>query len=213
MEHTEDLALRIERLEAVVEVQNVMSKYEYLHSAYMNDRIVELFADRDDIVIDMPFGRWYGKDAARRCFGVAFGEELTPRDLRGELVDHTLTTPVIEVAKDARTAKAVWNSPGHEAHRFFWVDGSPRIAFWYWCKYAVDFIRTEHGWRIWHLAVHQTFAADYDKSVVAGEAPPEPPMPTGWAAPDEPAADSTVYDAQRAPRLIPVPPEPYDTFE
>ena len=211
---TEELSLetRIARLEAAQACQNIMSKYQYLHSAYMNKEIVKLFADRDDIIIDMPFGRWNGPDAAKRCFGVLFEEELTPRDLRGEFVEHTLTTPIIEVAGDAQTAKAVWNSPGHEAHKFFWLEGAPRIAFWYWCKYSVDFIKTDDGWRIWHLAVYQSFAADYNTSIVNGDPPPEPPEPVGWARFDIPAKDTTKYSLDRAPQLIPVPPEPYHTY-
>ncbi|MGU7773516.1 nuclear transport factor 2 family protein [Burkholderia sp. MR1-5-21] len=207
------LEKRIQRLEAAVEIQNLMSKYQYLHSAYLNERIVELFADRDDLSIDAPFGRYYGRDAARRCFGVLFEKDLTPRDLRGEMVEHTLTTPIIEVAGDAQTAKAVWNSPGHEAHKFFWVEGSPRIAFWNWLKYSVDFIRTEAGWRIWHLRVYSTFAADYYKSWVDAVPPPEPPLNEGDATYDEPPRPSTSYSTDRVPQLVPVPPEPYETFE
>jgi len=206
------LEQRIERLEAAQEIQNLMSKYQYLHSAFMNGKIVELFAERDDDFIDAPFGRWMGKDAARRCFGVLFEKELTPRDLRGELVEHTLTTPIIQVAGDGQTAKAVWNSPGHEIHKFFWVKESPRIEFWYWCRYSVDFIKTDKGWRIWHLRIYQTFAADYLKGLVHAEAPPEPPEPVGVAACDMPIVERTKYSFDRAPQLIPVPPEPYDTF-
>jgi hypothetical protein len=207
------LEQRIERLEAAVEIQNLMSKYQYLHSAYMNEKIVELFADRDDVTIDAPFGKWSGLDAVRRCFGVLFEKDLTPRDLRGELVEHTLTTPIIEVAGDARTAKVVWNSPGFEAHKFFWVEGSPHIAFWNWLKYSVDFIRTDKGWRIWHLRIYTTFASDYNTSCVDGEHPPEPPLNAGKARFNEPPAASTRYSKDRAPQLIPVPPEPYDTYE
>lgn len=213
MDTKTSLELRIERLEAVNAIQNLMSTYEYLHSAYLNERIVELFADRDDVLLDFPFGRWFGKNAARRCFGVLFEKDLNPRDLRGEIVEHTLTTPIIEVAGDGQTAKAVWNSPGQEAHRFFWAEGQPRIAFWNWLKYQVDFIKTDEGWKIWHLHVYPTLIADYYTSWVDGEAPPEPPTPAGEAACDEPASESTIYSVDKPPQLIPVPPVPYETYE
>lgn len=212
MNNSLSLETRIERLEAAIEVQNLMSRYQYLHSAFRNAQIVELFADRDDVTIDGPFGRYFGRDAAQRCFGILFEEDLTPRDLRGEIVEHTLTTPIIEVAGDAQTAKAVWNSPGQEAHKFFWVEGSPRIAFWYWCKYSVDFIKTEDGWRIWHLNVYPTFAADYYRSWAEGTPPPEPPLAAGKAKYDEPPSVDTRYRLDRAPDLIPVPPVPYATW-
>jgi len=212
MTTVEELALRIDRLEAAQACQNLMSKYEYLHSAYLNARIVELFAERDDIECNMPFGRWVGPDAARRCFGVMFEKELTARDRSGELVEHHLTTPIIEVAGDGRTAKGTWWSPGHEAHTFFWEEGSPRIAFWYYCRYEVDFIKTDQGWKFWHLNVHQTWASEVNSSVVNSVPPPEPPTPKGWGAPDEELQSLTTYKADRAPQLIPAPPEPYSTY-
>ena len=208
----EDLRLRIERLEAAQAIQNVMSTYEYLHSAYRNADIVGLFADVDDVLIEMPAGIWRGRDAAHRCFGVTFEKELTKPDRRGELVEHTLTTPIIEVAGDAKTARAVWNSPGHEVHRFFWVEESPRIEFWYWCTYSVDFLRTDEGWKIWHLHVYQTWASEVGKSVVDSPVPPEPPIPNGPGRPDEPISFDTKYSVDRAPQLVPVPPKPYDTY-
>lgn len=211
MESNVSLEKRIERLEAVVEVQNLMSKYEYLHSAYMNAKIVDLFADRDDVSIDAQFGRWKGRDAARRCFGVLFEKELT-RDTRGEMAEHTLTTPIIQVAGDAQTAKAVWNSPGHEVHHFFWEEKPARKAFWNWLRYSVDFIKTEDGWRIWHLRMYPTFVADYYTSIVDGEPPREPPLPGGESACDEPLEGTTIYRVDKAPQLIPPPPEPYETY-
>lgn len=209
----DDLLLRIERLEAAQAVQNVMSTYEYLHSAYRNGDIPELFADVEDLLIEMPAGIWRGRDAAYRCFGVTFEKELTKPDRSGELVEHTLTTPIIEVAGDGQTAKAVWNSPGHETHRFFWVEGSPRYEFWYWCTYAVDFLKTDDGWKIWHLHVYQTWASEVGKRVFDPDAaPPEPPIPNGPGRPDEPISLQTKYSLSRAPELIPVPPKPYDTY-
>lgn len=214
MSSIDDLARRIERLEAAQEIQNVMGRYQYLHSAYMNAEMVDLFADRDDLAIEFPTGGFYGRDAARRLFGTFFDKELVPRDRGGELVEHLLTTPVIEVAGDAQTAKAVWNSPGHEVHQFFWVEGEPHIEFWYWCKYQVDFIKTDEGWKIWHLNVYQTWASEVNSSLVSSDAPPEPPVPpSGPSAPDTPLKVETRYSRNRSPQLIPAPPEPYDTFE
>lgn len=207
----EELALRIDRLEAVQACQNLMSKYEYLHAAYQNARIVDLFAERDDIVCNMPFGRWEGRDAARRCFGVMFEKELTARYRGGELVEHHLTTPIIEVAGDGQTAKGTWWSPGHEVHDFFWLEDSPKIEFWYFCRYETDFIKTEGGWRFWHLNVYQTFCTETGKTIFDGQ-PPEPPVPGGWAAPDESFPSLTTWAPDREPQLMPAPPEPYHTW-
>ena len=75
-------------------------------------------------------------------------------------------------------------------HRFFWVEGSPTYEFWYWCSYNVDFIKTDAGWKIWHLHVYQTWASEVGKTIFDG-APPEPPIPNGPGKPDEPLAEET----------------------
>lgn len=210
MSDKDDLALQLERLNAIQAVQNVMGSYQYFHSAFRNDLIVDLFAEVDDLLIEMPAGVWHGRDAAYRCFGVTFHKELQPRDLRGELVEHTLTTPVIEIAGDGRTARAVWNSPGHETHKFRWLEGNPRIEFWYWCAYAVEFLKTDQGWKFWHLHVYQTWASEVTKSIVEHPAPTEPPIPSGPGKPDSEIPFETRYSLDRAPQLL-VPPRPYAT--
>lgn len=208
----EELALRIDRLEAAQACQNLMSTYEYLHSAYMNAEIAHLFADRDDVICNMPFGSWYGKDAAKRCFGLMFEGELTAHDRSGELVEHHLTTPIIEVAADGQTAKGTWWSPGHEAHTFHWLEGDPKIEFWYYCRYETDFIKTDEGWRIWHLNVHQIYCAEVGKTIFDG-APQEPPIPEGIGAADAELESLTTWRPDREPKLIPAPPKPYGTWE
>jgi hypothetical protein len=75
---------------------------------------------------------------------------------------HTLTPPLIEVAEDRQTAKAVWLSPGYLTTR---ADGK-LIPCWHWDRYAVDFAREEDGWKIWHMWVGQDFSTPYDTSWV-----------------------------------------------
>ena len=129
----------------------------------------------------------------------------------GRTAPLTRTTPV-KSAGDGQTAKAVWNSPGHEVHRFVWVEGHPRIEFWYWCTYAVDFLKTDAGWKIWHLHVYQTWASEVTRSIVEYPAPPEPPIPNGPGRPDGPIEFETKYSLERIPQIIPVPPAPYRTY-
>lgn len=208
-----DLELRIQRLEAVNAIQNLMSTYEYYHSAYQNDRIPALFVDREDIEIDMVFGRYRGRDAARRFYVRTLDKGAPPPDLRGEMVEHQLNTPIIEVAGDCQTAKAVWSSPGQEAHVFRWMQGTPRIGFWSYGRYSVDFINTDNGWRIWKLRFYQTFATDYYSSWVEDKELPGPPNPKGDAAPDLPASVEGRYSLHSSPALVPVPPVAYETYE
>ncbi len=55
---------------------------------------------------------------------------------------HTLTTPVIQVARDGQTARAVWMCPGLEGTTLTWI------------KYGCDFKIQDGRWKIWHLHVY-----------------------------------------------------------
>ncbi|TMR24943.1 nuclear transport factor 2 family protein [Nonomuraea turkmeniaca] len=204
---------RVERLEAVHEIENLMGRYEFYHSAYRDEMIPPMFADRDDLMVEMPFGTFLGRDAALRVWAGVSAEDAPPRDLTGEYVEHLLTTPVIEVARDGLTAKAAWISPGAEAHHFGWEDGNPLRGFWYWGRYAADFIRQNGVWKIWHMTLSTTFTTDYNSSYTDVEAKlSEPPIPSGPHGPDAPPRRQVTYSPTWDPRALELAPEPYDTF-
>ena len=219
------------------EIANLMGRYQYYHTAGQMHRIgQELFA--------------YWLSDARSEYGglgvfgpeksVQFFDAMTELFTRGEpvctpglLEIHQITTPVIEVAGDNRTAKGMWMSTGaimmredpeaEEGCSFTWDSG----------KYAVDFIRTEKGWRIWHLHVCDLWRADFSQDPVAGAAPLDrgttQEMIDAWNAaaargetvrphgfpiiPDAPTTFHYAYASDSQAQLMPPPPVPYETFE
>jgi len=69
-----------------------------------------------------------------------------------EYVMHTQETPVIEVAGDGKTAKGIWYSIGLAVNGNIGADGKTSISTgWMWEKYAVDFVKEDGKWKIWHL--------------------------------------------------------------
>lgn len=73
-----------------------------------------------------------------------------------------LATPMIEIAKDGKTARGAWIAPGAEA--FVEANGSGKgHALWNFVRFAVDFIKEEQGWKIWHLRMFQEVRCDFDK--------------------------------------------------
>jgi hypothetical protein len=69
-----------------------------------------------------------------------------------EYVMHTQETPVIEVAGDGKTAKGLWYSIGIGVRPNVKSDSTyTKSTEWMWEKYAVDFIREDGKWKIWHL--------------------------------------------------------------
>ena len=205
---------RIEHLEAVHEIQNLMGRYSYFHTADMQEATVELWAKNlPDLKVDLPWGVYEGPDAAERCYLVDH-QRLPEEALAGALHMHTLTTPVIEVAGDGKTAKGVWISPGVETMKA--GDGKPH-ASWAWCKYGIDFIKENGKWKFWHMHVYGIFHAPYEKSWA--EVTPTEFLNAPSNFPDELKADRPnsgpfwMYSPDAETELVPVPPEPYETFD
>jgi hypothetical protein len=205
------LEARIERLEAVHEIQNVMGRYSYYHSAGMQEETIALWAEKTPgIRIDVPsFGYYEGYKGVRRCYVGA--HNYHEGDRIGQMHMHTLTTPVIEIAGDGKTAKGVWISPGQETTV---VDGKAQ-AYWAWLKYGADFVKEDGAWKLWHMRVFGIFFTPYEKSWTEANRSGEG---GGMKLPDEFKPDKvtnywTQYTPDKAPVLVPVPPQPYETWD
>ena len=204
------LEKKIERLEAVHEIQNLMGRYSYYHTANMHGETVELWAkNTPGVRADIPsFGLYKGIEGIRKLYIGAhnvLGEEARV----GEMHMHTLTTPVIEVAGDGKTARGVWISPGHETNSH---SGKPQ-AFWAWLKYGADFVKEDGKWKFWHLRVFGIFFTPYEKSWVhVSNAEGELILPDELK-PDKKTTYWTNYSPEGKAVLAPAPPEPYETWD
>jgi len=194
----------LERAQAVQEIQNLMSRYEYYHQPVTMDRTIELFAHKaPDVSVTTPGGTYVGIEQIRTIFTLILHEVPA-----GSMMEHHLTTPMIEIAKDGKTAKGVWYTPGHET-----LPALDPHAYWAWGKYSVDFIKEEGKWKIWHQRGYITFRCRYDRSWVE-TADPDPLMPRDTMyPPDRRDAVSTYYDPEAIRQMIPAPPDPYDTWQ
>jgi hypothetical protein len=111
------------------------------------------------------------------------------------LLLRSLTTPVIEVAGDCETARAVWLCPGLEGI-------TPT-----WTKYGCDFKKQDGEWKIWHLHTYglstgQEMKESFTPNLKAEKGADKPPT-TGWEY-----SNSAKYIP-----LEPEPPKPYATWE
>lgn len=205
------LAARLARLEAVHQIQNIMGRYSFLHTAGMHKESGDLFALKTPGVrAEMMWGIYEGEAGIRKLYP-GF-HEWADGDRVGRMHQHTLTTPVIEVAGDLKTAKAVWIAPGHETGKF--GPENKISANWAWMKYACDFIQEEGQWKIWHLHVYGLFLAPYHKSWV--EAPDDMNGDMGIPpefAPDKPPTTHWEYRPDRKTEYVPAPPAPYQSFD
>lgn len=197
---------KIQRLTDLRALQNLMSRYEYLHAANMHAQTVELFARKTPGVKleNGARGIYDGLEGVQRFYGdlaKGMGDNV------GHLHLHTSTTPVMEVARDGKTAQSVWISPGVETGPP--KEGREAMAAWAWIKYGVDFVKEDGAWRLWHLRMYRIFMAPYNKSWVEVV-----PAPAGKApSADRPNSYDWVYRTTVSPQNVPAPPTPYDTWD
>ena len=72
----------------------------------------------------------------------------------GQLLLHVTTTGIVEVAKDGKTAKAFWYSPGMIAE-----SGSTGNTIWE--AYGADFVKEGDTWKLWHLHMFTDFMGGF----------------------------------------------------
>ena len=91
----------------------------------------------------------------------------------GNMYAHPLTTGLVELAEDGKTAKGLWYSIGNEA--MAQADGTAHVQ-WMLGKVAADFVREEDGWKIWHIVIST------DVDCQAGHDYGEHPVYEDWSA-------------------------------
>jgi hypothetical protein len=211
----ENLEATVGRLKDVHEIQNLMGRYAFLTTANMFTETVELFAKKVPVKIEIEtLGVWEGLDAAYRCFhGFHNWTSKVGVPPEGQMMQHTLASPVIEVAGDGKTAKGVWMSPGHEAR----VIGGRLTSIWCWGTYGDDFSKEDGSWKIWHHHVYLQIFTPYEvpwtteqPRGTGGIFPPG--LPEGYK-PDRPNTYAWMYSPSAIVELVPAPPEPYETFD
>jgi hypothetical protein len=106
---------RLKCLEDVREIENLMAKYAYLHTAGKHEETAGLFAQKTPGVRVDLMGVYEGTEGVRKAM-VKIHQSMNIGK-PGFLFVHTQTTPVIEVAGDGKTAKGVWISPGLETRK------------------------------------------------------------------------------------------------
>ena len=161
----QELLLQAERLEAIQACRNLMGKYSYYHTAFRNKDYMKLWIKRDDCLLVMPFGKFYGYNGVYRCYAENHGDRSDPdfeSYAKGLMMMHQMDTEVIEVAADGKTAKGCWISPGHETSP---APGKEKGA-WSWGKYYVEFMKDEADgkWKFWKLRLYPLFLMPVDHS-------------------------------------------------
>ncbi|MFC1901536.1 nuclear transport factor 2 family protein [Chloroflexota bacterium] len=203
----DSLEEKVERLEAIIEIQNLVGKYQIVHIPGPTLlKTLELFALKTPGVSAeiSNWGYFEGADQVRALYEKGHGD--TTKEHPGMMFEHDMTTPIIEVAKDGKTSMGIWFSPGLATM----PDSSGKLlAQWRWGKYAAAFAKEDGKWKIWKWHWYGTFFADYYKSWVDYQPTQRPPI-------KELNPKTTLYHNEYSPTGIrePIPPapEPYETW-
>jgi hypothetical protein len=167
---------RVERLEAMVaklestiqrtedrgEVENLFSHYMYLHSAFDDSEIIDLWVRKGTPGIRAQ----YSNNGVYTTWESVTQYHRDRPHPKGKLLLHYTTTPMIEVAEDGQTAKGLWVVSGVEsgltdpaaaklAPDYMYepglVDGKKVWEHTVLLKYGVDFLKQDGVWKIWHF--------------------------------------------------------------
>ena len=164
-------------------VENLFAHYMYLHNAFQDEKIKTLWAKRGTPGISAQ----YSNVGVYTNYDSIMAYHSGRPSPVGKLIFHYLTTPMVEIAEDGRTAKGVWIAAGVEsglmspeqaaaAPTFLFekaeasgneVHGKKVWAHWVQMKYGVDFIRQDGEWKIWHFRCFEVSRARFDKNWIA----------------------------------------------
>ena len=106
---------KIQRLDDIQEIQNLMGRYVYEHEVMKDPEFADtIYAQKaPDVSWEVAhIGFFQGKEGVKKILQAHGPDSGTPAP--GTLFLHALCTPVIEIAGDGKTAKGVWHSPGAE---------------------------------------------------------------------------------------------------
>jgi hypothetical protein len=222
------LEQEIERLHAINDIQRLMGNYMTNHVRHGNPTMIGLansylfFADREDSTVEIAdYGVYVGYGNIKKMYA----NMLSIGPCEGVMYEHNLATPQIVVAGDGKTARGLWQSPGHETDARFRegvVGEDPKpFATWVWGRVNADFIKVDGKWKIWHYHWYRLFRCPFDESW-ADYIPPSqnsggPANNPAFAGmdlpvPSRPTTYHNVYSNTTG--LLPIPPcpEPYETW-
>lgn len=196
----------MQKLEAYRQIQNEMGRTVAAFNFRQADVVLSHFALKTEGV-SLEYadeGVFHGAENVTAIIREVVGAPVKP----GEMLDMQLTTPMIEIADDLQTAKCLWWMPG--AGAIPQEEGDP-MAIWAWGELAVDFIREDGAWKIWHLHYFRYMKCDYKKGWVDDTS-----MINRANTPLHPLSDASTYHNPYSPTAVrdglPCAPKPYKTY-
>ena len=216
---TKSLEERVQRVEDILEIQNLMGTYPYYGMAGLHwERNENMWAKKAPGGVKINLGEqgyWEGPDALQKVGLLPKGPEDYEKRVipPGMMAFHIPVCPVIQVAGDGKTAKGVWFGLGLLAMKDRKTE-EPTGA-WEWDKYGIDFIKEDGKWKVWHQHIYRVLHGwKVDDKWTAQFTREEPDLSErNMAPPTGPAYDDNPYTPDTVQQFIPKLPEPYETWD
>ena len=200
LQDLEKLEARMRRLEDILEIEKLQSRYQHYLSLGKADKVRELFAQKNRVSLeagDSGVIEAEGSEEIRKKLFLGTGDKLKTV---GRYSENHAVNPVIEVSKDGKTAKGVWFSPG------IGTFASMNLQGWEWGKYDMDYVKEDGKWKIRHLRWYQTFETPFEKGWLYQQEFGS--MRTRGIPPDKETTRHMPYSPYRINYMLPEPPEP-----
>ncbi|MBP3891245.1 MAG: nuclear transport factor 2 family protein [Solobacterium sp.] len=210
LEKVEALEHELWLLKSKNEICNLMAKYENVHNQkFMHKHIGHFAMNRDDVSMQFAVSEeLIGPDKVHMIFEKNF--YMDEDASKGIVLKHYLTNPCIEIAKDGKTARGTWESPGYET---IVNEAGELKAVWCFLAYANDFIydEAEKAWKLWHLRICSNGGGkfSFEKGWVGDTT--KYTVKTGVAKELPPTHNPYTVDFIQT--SIPIAPKPYDTWD
>ena len=223
------------RFEDQRDLRNIMGKISYCCVLKREKDIFPLFwSGREDVCLGVNDGWYQGPAAVKGYFDAFYArtlyttrvlKELYPEKLGDKTEEEAygvammnikpVDTAVIEVAGDGATAKGVWYVRG--SHNELTTSGP--VAYWTFGVFAVDFVREDGAWKIWHMQYLEDLNTPQGKAWGKKEVESYPPMagyeniqPFVKPEPTTKVCLRAYYSPDRPFTPLMEPPAPYETF-
>jgi SnoaL-like domain len=210
------LEIKVAQLSDAREIANLQGRYIYYLQAHQYERIVEMFACKEEVSVEMDnLGKFIGRDKVRDVFLKVLQPLYT---MKGAMGLHMLTTPVIEVHPDGRRAWGMWHTLGCNTQPDFVGEDTEMtadpvlIAMWQQGKYFVDFVKEDGEWKWkdfrWYVNFRTPFNQGWVKQPITGNLSVVAKLIPGCPPPDGPA-DYRPFSPDELTPYLPIPPRPF----
>ena len=161
----EERIIRVWDIETIKDLMSRRTIYETngWHEKELEDLWVQLPENQATASFGRNWGYYVGMDEIKRYYVTQYDQQVQAEQKNlpegadpgtGRFLFHPLSTPIVYIAEDGKTAQGTWYSIGADCYPL--PEGEADCS-WNCQKISADFVKEPGGWKIWHVV----FANDF----------------------------------------------------